>query len=253
MSDLNSQLVRFLIAQGDDAVVLGHRLSEWCSNGPYLEEDIALTNCALDYIGRARMFYQYAAELEGKGRTEDDIAYLRNEREYTNLLIMEQPRGDFAFTQLRQYFVDQFYVLYLDALSQSKDAQLAAIASKALKESRYHLKRSKPWVTQLAQGTEESRQRIEKALEELVLFVGELFLMPDWEQSLAQAGLVPDRAKLQAPWQQQVQAFLAESELEFADVAPRVKGGREGYHTEHLGHMLAEMQYMQRAYPGLEW
>lgn len=249
----NKNLYRFLVGLADDAVTLSHRLSEWCSNGPYLEEDIALSNIALDYIGRARMFYQYAVEVEGLGRTEDDIAYHRNEREYTNLLIHELPINDFAFTMVRQYFVDVFYCQYLDQLTQSTDQTVAAIAAKAIKESRYHLKRSQPWIKQLSEGTEESKHRIQLALDELENFVGELFLMEDWEKDLVKNGIAVDREKLQRNWNNEVQEFLAESEMTFPDSQLQIRGGRNGIHTEHLGHMLSEMQYLQRSYPGLKW
>ncbi len=253
MNNNQQNLYRFLVGLADDSVVLSHRLSEWCSNGPYLEEDIALSNIALDYIGRARMFYQYAVEVEGKGRTEDDIAYLRNEREYTNLLIHELPINDFAFTMVRQFFIDVFYCEYLEQLSASKDERIAAIAAKAVKESRYHLKRSEPWITQLSEGTEESRRRIKEALVELENFVGELFILPDWEKQLVDDGVAVDREKLQKGWDNYVQSFLAKSEIEFPDSQLQIRGGRDGIHTEHLGHMLAEMQYIQRANPGLDW
>ncbi len=253
MNTNQQDLIKFLIGLGDDSVVLSHRLSEWCSNGPYLEEDIALSNIALDYIGRARMFYQYAVELEGGSRTEDDIAYLRNEREYTNLLIHELPINDFAFTMVRQYFLDVYYCQYLDQLCESNDERIAAIAAKAVKESRYHLKRSQPWIKQLAEGTDESRERIQLALDELENFVGELFLMEDWESSLANNNLVVDRKALEKNWNLEVQSFLAESDMKFPDSEIQIRGGRNGIHTEHLGHMLSEMQYLQRSMPGLEW
>jgi len=253
MNTDNQNLYRFLVGLADDAVTLSHRLSEWCSNGPYLEEDIALSNIALDYIGRARMFYQYAAEIEGQGRTEDDIAYHRNEREYTNLLIHELPINDFAFTMVRQYLVDVYYCQYLDKLTESTDQTIAAIASKAIKESRYHLKRSQPWIKQLSEGTEESKHRIQLALDELENFVGELFLMEDWERDLVKKGIAVDRESLQKSWDAEVQSFLAESEMNFADSQLQIRGGRNGIHTEHLGHMLSEMQYLQRIHPGLKW
>lgn len=253
MNQDQQNLYRFLVGLGDDAVVLSHRLAEWCSNGPYLEEDLALSNVALDYIGRARMFYQYAAEIENKGRTEDDIAYMRNEQEYTNLLIHELPINDFAFTMLRQFFIDVFYCQYLQQLCHSNDLRVAAIAAKAVKESRYHLKRSEPWIRQLSEGTDESRRRILDAQIELENFIGELFVMPDWEEKLVEQGIAVNREVLKPEWNQYVREFLAQSDIEFAEVQLQVRGGREGIHTEHLGHMLSEMQYLQRAYPGLEW
>jgi len=251
--DQKLNLYRFLVGLADDSVVLSHRLSQWCSNGPYLEEDIALSNVALDYIGRARMLYQYAAEVEGEGRSEDDIAYLRNEREYTNLLIHELPINDFAFTMLRQFFVDVFYCEYLARLCHSTDERLAAIAAKSVKESRYHLKRSEPWIKQLAEGTEESLRRIKTALAELENFVGELFVMQDWEKELADNGIAVDRNQLKVGWDHYVQKLLGESNIVFADSQLQIQGGRDGIHTEHLGHMLSEMQFLQRAYPGLKW
>lgn len=253
MKQQQENLYRFLVGLGDDAVVLSHRLSEWCSNAPYLEEDLALSNVALDYLGRARMFYQYAVEVEGKGRSEDDIVYHRNEREFTNLLIHELPINDFAFTMLRQFFIDVFYCQYLEQLTQSSDQTISAIAAKAIKESRYHLKRSEPWIKQLAEGTDESRNRLLNALTELNSFVGELFVMPDWEQSLADQNIAVDRAALKNDWDQYVKKVLTVSDIEFADCELKIQGGREGIHTEFLGHLLTEMQYLQRAYPGLEW
>ncbi|MBV1910597.1 MAG: phenylacetate-CoA oxygenase subunit PaaC [Kangiellaceae bacterium] len=253
MNTKNKNLYRFLVGLADDSVILSHRLSEWCSNGPYLEEDIALSNVALDYIGRARMFYQYAVEIEGKGRTEDDIAYFRNEREYTNLLVHELPINDFAFTMVRQYFLDVFYCLYLEKLTASSDSTVAAIASKAIKESRYHLKRSEPWIEQLSQGTEESKRRVQLALDELVNFVGELFVMDDWEKELLSSAIAVDRTELQSEWDHQVQTFLSTSGMSFDDSQVQIRGGRNGIHTEHLGHLLSEMQFLQRSNPGLNW
>jgi len=253
MSQQSENLYRFLVALGDDSLILSHRLSEWCSNAPYLEEDIALSNVALDYLGRARLFYQYAASLKDGKVTEDTIAYQRNEREFSNLLIHELPINDFAFTMLRQYFLDVFYVIYLQQLSGSSDQNIAAIAAKAIKESRYHLKRSEPWIIQLAQGTDESRQRINNALIELTSFVGELFDMPDWETKLVEQGVAVDRSAIKAQWDQQVAKFLAQSDIEFAPSELKISGGRGGIHTEFLGHLLSEMQYLQRAYPGQSW
>jgi ring-1,2-phenylacetyl-CoA epoxidase subunit PaaC len=253
ISDERAPLFRFVLGLADDSVVLSHRLSEWCSNGPYLEEDIALSNVALDYIGRARMLYQYAAKIQDNGNTEDDLAYLRNEREFTNLLIHELPKGDFAFTMVRQFLLDAFYHIYLGKLVASTDEVVAAVAAKAIKETRYHLKRSEPWIMQLAQGTDESRMRIMRALEELKDFVGELFDMPPWEIELAEAGIAVDRRELVGEWDAYVQAFLAQSDIEFGDAQLQIRGGRNGIHTEHLGHMLCEMQYLQLSYPGMTW
>ena len=253
MNQENKNLYRFLVGLADDSLVLSHRLSEWCSKGPYLEEDLALSNVALDYIGRARMFYQYAADVEGKNNTEDDIAYMRDEQQYTNLLIHELPINDFAFTMLRQFFLDVFYCEYLEKLCNSTNQTIAAIAAKSIKESRYHLKRSEPWIKQLAEGTDESRQRILDAQVELENFIGELFVMSDWEIGLVEQGIAVDRDGIKASWNKYVKSFLAESDIEFADTQLQIRGGRDGIHTEHLGHMLSEMQFLQRSYPGLEW
>jgi len=248
-----SPLSRFVLGLADDALVLSHRLSQWCSKAPYLEEDIALANVALDYLGRARMFYQYAAEIEDKGRNEDDLAYFRDERQYTNLLIHELPKGDFAFTMMRQFLVDVFYTMYLEKLLASTDETIAAIAAKAVKETRYHLKRSEPWITQLSQGSDESRQRILWALEELKDFTGELFEMLEWEAHLVEAGIAVNRSSLQAPWDAYVQKFLLASDIDYPDSKLQIRGGRKGIHTEHLGQMLCEMQYLQRSYPNMHW
>lgn len=244
---------QYAVRLGDDALVLGHRLSEWCGRGPFLEEDLALTNTALDYIGRARMYYGYAAELSGGGCTEDHFAYRRDCREFTNLLIHELPRGDFAFTMARQYLVDVHGLAYLERLQTSSDRTLAAIAAKAVKESRYHLRRSREWMLRLGGGTGESRRRVQRAVEELWGYTPELFEMDALERDLAEAGTAVDCGALKAPWEQAVRAVLAEAGVEVPDGSWEVKGGRRGLHTESLGHLLSELQFLQRAYPDLEW
>jgi len=246
-------LTRFVMSLADDSLVLGQRLTELCSSAPYLEEDLAISNVALDYIGRASMFYKYAAELTGEGSTEDSLAFFRDERQYTNLLINELPNGDFAFTLLKQYYIDVFNCLYLEQLSQSSDQTLSAIALKTLKESRYHLKRSIPWIRQLAGGTEESLHRLELAIEELHSFIGEMFVMSDWETQLSNDGIAVDRASLQSLWEEQVSTLFKECALNYSQTEIKIKGGRDGIHTEHLGHLLTELQFIQRSHPGLEW
>ncbi len=246
-------IVDYAIRLGDDSLMLGHRLSEWCSNGPFLEEDIATINVALDFIGRARMFYTWAAELEGKGRTEDDIAYLRDCREYRNLLINELPRGDFAFTTVRQFFVDAFNVLFFTELQKSTNPELAAIAGKAIKESRYHLRRSRDWMLRLGDGTEESHQRTQNAIDELWDYVTEMFDMDELEQQLADANIAVDRATLHSDWRQLIGDVTAEATLTLPSQDIAIRGGRTGFHTEHLGHLLTELQFLQRAYPGNTW
>ena len=250
---LKSALLNYCIALGDDSVVLGHRLSEWCRNGPFLEEDLALTNVALDFIGRARMFYSYAAELEGKGRTEDDIAYLRDSREYHNLLINELPNGDFAFTMARQFLIDVYDMGFFTELAQSKDPMLAAIAAKAVKESRYHLRRSEDWIKRLGDGTQESHDRVQKAFKELWGYLPEMFDVSDEEQQLVDAGIAVDHSALEENWTATVHAVMRESTLDIPDDSWSISGGRDGVHTEHLGFLLTEMQVLQRNYPGQQW
>lgn len=246
-------LFNYVLALGDDSLVLGQRLAEWCRNGPFLEEDLALSNVALDYIGRARLFYGYAAELEGRGRTEDDLAFLRDCREFRNFLITELPRGDFAFTMARQLLIDVFNMEFLQALMKSADGTLAGIAAKAAKETRYHLRRSHDWTLRLGDGTKESHSRMQSALDELWGYTGELFEMNPEERQLAEAGIAVDRSSLRDPWLGEVDRILREATLERPTDDWSVGGGRDGFHTEHLGYLLAEMQFLQRAYPGLQW
>jgi len=249
----NDALISFAIALGDDSMVLGQRLSAWCSRGPYMEEDLALTNTTLDFIGRASLFYQYAAELIGDEATEDTLAFKRDERQYTNLLINEIPNGDFAFTMARQYLLDVYYSLYLSHLQQSANDTIAAIADKAIKETTYHLKRSSQWIKQLALGTDESRERLTNALEEIQDYCNELFLNSAAEISLLESRVSVDRETLRDRWVAQVNALLAEVNMAELDLSRTIEGGRQGIHTEHLGHLLVEMQYLQRAFPDLEW
>jgi len=251
--DLKAATLEYVTRLGDDSVVLGHRISEWTSNGPFLEEDIALSNVALDYIGRARMYYSYAAELADDGRTEDDFAYLRDERAFRNLLINELPRGDFAYTIVRQLFVDVFNSLYLPRLMQSADKTIAAIAAKAIKETQYHLRRSRDWTLRLGDGTEESHQRMQKALDALWGYTHEMFELDALEQQLVEAGVAVDSTALKSAWRDQVAAIVEEATLTCPEDSWAVRGGRIGYHTENLGHLLTEMQFVHRSYPGCRW
>jgi len=253
MGAQQTSLLNYCIALGDDSLTLGHRLSEWCRNGPFLEEDLALTNVALDFIGRARLFYAYAAELEGKGRGEDDFAYLRDCREYRNFLINELPNGDFAFTMARQLMVDAYDMGFFAQLMQSKDTNLAAIAAKAIKESRYHLRRSEDWIRRLGDGTDESHERTQNAFNQLWGYAAELFEMTDDEQQLVDAGIAVDRRNLKPDWTTTVHAVLDQATLDIPAGDWSIGGGREGEHTEHLGFLLAELQFLQRSYPGQQW
>jgi ring-1,2-phenylacetyl-CoA epoxidase subunit PaaC len=253
MEAQNKALLNYCVALGDDSLMLGHRLSEWCSNGPFLEEDLALTNVALDFIGRARMFYTYAAEVEGRGRSEDDFAYLRDCREYRNFLINELPNGDFAFTMARQLMVDAYDICFFSSLMQSKDPTLAAIAAKAIKESRYHLRRSEDWIRRLGDGTEESHERTQNAFNQLWGYAAEMFEMADDEKQLVQSGIAVDRHALRADWTATMHAVLKQATLDIPADDWSIGGGRDGIHTEHLGYLLAELQFLQRAYPGQQW
>ena len=244
---------QYAIRMGDDALVLGHRLSEWCSHGPFLEEDLALTNTALDYVGRARMFYSYAAQLAADGSTEDTFAYHRDCRDFTNLLMLELPNGDFGFTMARQYLVDEFYFLFMQALSRSTDETLRGIADKSVKESDYHRRRSIEWMMRLGDGTEESHERLQSSLDDLWGYTSEFFLVDDLDRTLVNAGVAVDVSAFKCEWRDRVERTLAEATLTMPDTDWSVTGGREGMHTEALGHMLSDLQFLQKTYPGMEW
>ncbi|ALJ01568.1 phenylacetic acid degradation protein [Rufibacter tibetensis] len=246
-------LLDYTLQLADTSLILGHRLSEWCGHGPILEQDLAMANIALDLLGETRSLYQYAAELEGQGRTEDDLAYLRDAVEYKNPLLVEQPNGDFADTILRQFLFDGFHFQLLQQLQQSPEQRLAAIATKSFKEASYHLKWSSEWVIRLGDGTEESKRRIKKAINNLWMYSGELFMMTETEKQLAQAGYIPEYAPLLQNWEAHVKKVFAEATLEVPQNVFMHKGGKTGRHTEQLGYILAELQYLQRAHPGLEW
>ena len=252
-ADLKVATLEYTLRLADDSLILGHRLTEWTSHGPFLEEDIALSNVALDYLGRARMYYGYAAELSADGKTEDDFAYLRDEREFRNLLINELPRGDFAYSMVRQLFVDVFNSLYLPKLMQSNDATLAAVAAKGIKETQYHLRRSRDWTLRLGDGTAESHQRMQKAINSLWGYTHELFELDELEQLLVDQGVGVDSVALRAEWLAAVESILSEATLSRPEDDWVVKGGRTGYHTENLGHLLTEMQFLHRSNPGCEW
>ncbi len=254
MSDAIKQAtLEYVIRLGDDSVVLGHRISEWVSYGPFLEEDIAYGNVSLDYIGRARMYYSYAAELANDGRTEDDFPYMRSDREYRNLLLMEMPRGDFAYSQVRQLFADVYATMMLPELVKSKDPTIAAVAAKAIKETKYHLRRSRDWVLRLGDGTEESHKRTQKAVDQLWGYTHELFDMDETEQLLADEGIGVDVSTLRDSWHAMVSDILTTATLTVPEDSWAVRGGRIGYHTENLGHMLTEMQIVHRSHPGCQW
>lgn len=246
-------LFTYCLRRGDDNLILSHRLSEWCGHGPQLEEDIALTNRALDLIGQARNYLQYAAEVEGKGRTEDDLAYMRKERDFVNVKLVELHNGDYAFTMARNFLYDAWHLPLQQALMKSADAQLAAIAGKAVKEVTYQLKTSADWMIRFGDGTEESHRRAQTALDSLWTYTGELFATDEVESMLVKAGIVPDMAPIKAAFDAKVDAVLAEATLKRPADGFMMSGGRQGKHSEHMGFLLAEMQYLQRAYPGATW
>lgn len=251
--ELQQALFTYCLRRGDDNLILSHRLGEWCGHGPQLEEDIALANRALDLIGQARNYLQYAATIEGKGRSEDDLAYLRNERQFSHIKLMEIPNGDYAHTITRCFLYDAFHLPLQQALTNSTDAQLAAIAGKAVKEIAYQLKTSGDWMIRFGDGTEESHQRAQKALDELWTFTGELFATDEVDKMLMGAGIAPDMAPIKEAFDTKVNTVLAEATLARPVDGFMASGGRQGKHGEHLGLLLAEMQYLQRAYPGAQW
>lgn len=246
-------LFTYALRRGDDNLILSHRLSEWCGHGPQLEEDIALTNRALDLIGQARNYLQYAGEVEGRGRTEDDLAYLRKERDFVNVELVEQPNGDYAHTMARSFLYDAWHLPLQQALTKSADAQLAAIAGKAVKEVTYQLKTSADWMIRFGDGTEESHRRAQTALDALWTYTGELFATDEVEATLQKAGIVPGMAPIKAAFDAKVDAVLAEATLKRPADGFMMSGGRQGKHSEHLGYILADMQYLQRSYPGATW
>lgn len=247
------KLFQYLLRLGDNTLILGQRIAEWCGHGPVLEQDIALTNIALDLFGQTRSLLQYAAELEGKGRTEDDLAFLRDVREFSNCLLVEQPNEDFAYTIARQFFFDAFHFLLLEGLRDSADPQLSAIAEKSLKEVTYHLRFSSEWMIRLGDGTELSRQKIQQAVNDLWVFTAELYTPDELDREMARLGLAPDPEQLQGPYLQKVKDILEAATLELPDATFMQFGGKQGRHSEHLGHLLSDMQFLQRAYPGLTW
>ena len=246
-------LFPFVLQLADTSLILAHRLSEWCGHGPVLEQDLALANIALDLLGEARSYYQYAAELEGQGRTEDDLAYLRSAVEYRNPLLVEQPNGDFAHTIVRQFLFDNFHYQLLKGLKDSPDARLAAIAEKSFKEAAYHLKWSSEWIIRLGDGTPEGRQRLDKAIATLWRYAGELTTPTPAETYLQELSVVPDYAALLPAMQAHTAHVLAEATVPLPAPAYAQLGGKSGRHSEHLGYLLTELQYMQRTYPGLTW
>lgn len=247
------QLYNYTLRQGDNCLILGQRLAEWCGHGPVLEQDIALTNISLDLIGQARNYYQYAAQMNGEGKNEDDLAFLRDSLDYYNLLLVEQPNGDFAHTITRQYLFDVFHFHFLSQLCSSKDEQLSAIAHKSIKEVGYHRRWSSQWVLRLGDGTNKSHSRMQVALESLWKYAFEALEPDDLDLQMSQAGLGVNLDKIKMVCRQEVLDHLEKATLQIPQPGSGQVGGKTGKHTEHLGYILAEMQYMQRTYPGAKW
>ncbi|MBK9271144.1 MAG: phenylacetate-CoA oxygenase subunit PaaC [Saprospiraceae bacterium] len=246
-------LLDFILIHADNSLILSQRLSEWCGHGPVLEQDMAMTNIALDHIGRARLLYQYASELDSAHRSEDVFAFMRDEMEYKNVLLAEYPNTDFAFTVMRQFLIDSFYIEFFEKMNRSADTQLAHIADKSLKETQYHYKWSRDWVIRLGDGTELSQQKIQTALDRLWEFQAEITEPSDAERTMMHQNIAPDYDIIKSSRQQRNSSTFAEARLNIPSNPWQQAGGKKGYHTEHFGFLLAEMQYMQRAYPGLEW
>ena len=245
---MNRSLIDYTLHLADNALILAQRNAEWCGHGPILEQDIAITNISLDLLGQSRNFYKYAATLIGNDATEDSLAYLRTEREFKNLLLVEQPNGDWGQTILRQYLFSQFQYLLFTQLQNNKDEQLAAITTKALKEIKYHVRWSSEWVVRLGDGTEESHNRMIKAVDELWRYTGEMFMPADYE---LEAGF--DVSVLKDEWLKKVSTVLEEATLPVPEKTFMQTGGKQGVHTEHLGFILTDLQYLQRTYPNAEW
>jgi ring-1,2-phenylacetyl-CoA epoxidase subunit PaaC len=246
--------VNYLLRLGDNALILSQQLSQWCGKGPALEEDMALTNVALDLLGQTRMWYEYAAELEGAGRDEDTLAYMRDAHDFKNCLLLEQPNGNYADTLVRQFFFDAWHYFLIEGLTRSSDVRIAAIAEKALKEVTYHLRRSGDLMVRLGDGTEVSHAKTQSAVNELWMYSGEVFAYDAVDEAMVAAGVAPAADELRVHWLAHVAEILAEATLTMPPAdAWMQRGGKQGRHSEHLGYILAEMQFLQRAYPGATW
>lgn len=246
-------MFEYLLRLGDNTLILSQRVGEWCGHGPVLEQDIALTNIALDLLGQTRMYLTYAGEIEGKGRSEDDISFFRDAHQFRNALLVERPNGDFATTIARQFFFDVFNYYQLEFLCNSADTRLSEIAQKAFKEVRYHLRFSSEWVIRLGDGTDISREKMQTAIHTLWPFTGELMTPDALDTEMAEQGIAPNLLKIKALWDEKVSEILTEATLTLPESTWMQSGGKEGKHSEHLGFLLAEMQHIQRTYPGNEW
>ncbi len=250
---MNESLIQYIFGIADNALILGQRLGELCGHGPTLETDIAGTNIALDLLGQTRSYYQYVAQLQGGEATEDAVAFLRLERDYKNVLLVEQPNTDFAYVMARQFLFDQFHLLLLEKLQFSQDENLAAIAKKAIKEVSYHVRFSSDWIRRLGDGTDESHLRMQEAINHLWQFTEELFEMTDADQAMVLQGIGVDVSQLKSAYHQNVSEVLSEATLQKPALEFFQKGGKTGRHSEHMGYILTDLQYMQRTFPNMTW
>ena len=249
----DQQLTAYTLRLGDNALVLGQRMLELVAASPELEEELANANLALDYIGQARMYYSYAAEREGQGRSEDDLAFLRHEHEFRNLLLLEQPNGHFGDTVVRQVLFDTFYQLQLAALLSCGDARLAEIAARATKEVRYHLRHAERWLVRLGDGTPDSHTRVQQSLDDLWRYTGEMFAADDLDAAMLASFSGPDLEVIESEWHDGVAAIVSEATLKLPSARSMAGGGKQGIHTEHFGYLIAEMQHLPRSFPGERW
>lgn len=246
-------LFNYLIKLADDALIFGQRLSELCGKGPYLEEDIALTNIALDYLGQSSLLYRYAAQVQNEGKTEDELAFLRLEKEYLNCQLAELPNGDYARTLLKVYFFAVYQKILFETLRESADPQLAGIADKTLKEVKYHCTHASSWIKMFAGGTAESRERLTEAIDDLWEYTAGMFAKTAGEEELHRLEIAPDGDALYTAWKQKITTDFEDFGLELPESKFMQKGSRTGYHTEYFGYILCELQYMQRTYPNCAW
>jgi len=250
---MKNKIAEYILMLGDNSLILGHRLSELCGHGPSLETDIALTNISLDLFGQVRNYYQYAAELIGEGKTEDELAFLRYIHQYKNSLLVEQPNTDFAFVIGRQFLFDVFHKLLLEDLVNSKDETISAIATKSIKEVRYHTRLSTQWVKRLGLGTEISHAKMQRAIDALLPFAHELYTETELEKEMSESGIGADLKKIEKTYVGIIHRTLSEANISYENSKNRIAKGKQGIHTEYMGYIMAELQYMQRTYPNMQW
>ena len=250
---MNNNLYNYILGIADNSLILGQRLGELCGHGPNLETDIACTNISLDLLGQVRSYYQYAAKLKGNNTTEDDIAFLRREREYFNVLLVEQPNTDFAYVMVRQFLFDVYHLLFLQELQKSCDVTLSAIAIKSIKEVSYHQRFSSDWIKRLGDGTDESHEKMQNAINTLWTYTDELFHQTEADKVMVNESIGVDVTKLKDVYYNRVSEVLEEATLQIPESKWFQKGGKQGIHTEHMGYLLSDLQYMQRTYPNMEW